>query len=90
MRANSLFPPSRRTRTLSYGACCRKSCGKITSLAQLRENAAIAANFQPFSTEQLTALEKRCLPATESDKYQPYRKWLSYRDGDAALASHSA
>lgn len=55
----------------------------ITTVEQLRENSAIAANFSPMSAAALAALEERCLPATESNKYQPYRKWMSYRDGDA-------
>ncbi len=57
----------------------------ITSVRQLRDNAAIATAFSPMSPEMLASLEKRCLEATESNKYQPYRKWMSYRDGDAAL-----
>jgi len=56
----------------------------IESLSQLHENAAIAAAFAPMSGGAMLALEKRCLPATESNKYQPYRRWMSYRDGDAA------
>lgn len=59
----------------------------IESLSQLRENAGIAAAFTPMSAESMIALEKRCLPATKSNKYQPYRKWMSYRDGDAARYS---
>ncbi len=55
----------------------------ITNVDQLRENSAIAAAFSPMSPAALAALESRCLPATESNKYQPYRKWMSYRDGDA-------
>jgi len=55
----------------------------ITSLIELRENAAIAAALEPFNAEQLAALEERCKAATESNQYQPYRKWMSYRDGDA-------
>lgn len=62
----------------------------INSVAQLQENAAVAANFQPMPKEAMLALEKRCLPATESDNYQPYRRWMSYRDGDAAIyAGHA-
>lgn len=56
-----------------------------TSEAQLRENARLAADFSPMSPEQLAALEARLLPATESNKYQPYRRWMGYRDGDSAL-----
>ncbi len=62
----------------------------ITSVDQLRENAAIAMALEPFSAEQLTALEERCKAATESNKYQPYRKWMSYRDGDAATMAACA
>jgi len=57
----------------------------ITNLAQLEENSAIAAAFSPMSHTELLALEQRCLPATESNNYQPYRKWMSYRDGDSVL-----
>lgn len=60
----------------------------IQSLAQLRENAEIAAAFQPLAPAEIAGLEKRCREATESNKYQPYRKWMSYRDGDAAMAQH--
>lgn len=57
----------------------------ITNLAQLQENSAIASAFTRMSPAELLALEERCLPATDSNKYQPYRKWMSYRDGDSAL-----
>lgn len=57
----------------------------ITSVEQLKENAAIATAFKPFSANELAALEERCKAATESEKYQPYRRWMSYQDGDAAL-----
>lgn len=57
----------------------------INSTKQLKENAAIAAAFSPMSKEVLVALEKRCEEATNSNKYQPYRKWMAYRDGDAAM-----
>jgi len=56
----------------------------ITSLEQLRQNMAVAKAFQAMSADQLAALENRCLKATESDQYQPYRRWMSYRDGDAS------
>jgi predicted aldo/keto reductase-like oxidoreductase len=56
----------------------------VTSADQLRENARLAAAFKPMSSEQLLALEKRVLPASESKKYEPYRHWMSYRDGDSA------
>jgi len=36
-----------------------------------------------MSGEQMTALEQRVKPATAANKYQPYRKGMSYRDGDA-------
>ncbi len=56
----------------------------IQSVEQLRENAAIAATFSAMPAAEMAALEKRCQPATESNKYQPYRRWMTYRDGDAA------
>jgi aryl-alcohol dehydrogenase-like predicted oxidoreductase len=56
----------------------------VINPAQLRENAAIAAADPTLSTAEMAALEKRCQPATESKRYEPYRKWMSYRDGDAA------
>jgi len=59
----------------------------VNSVAQLRQNAGIAAAFVAMPKEQQLALEARCQPATESNKYQPYRKWMSYRDGDAAMAA---
>ena len=59
-----------------------------TSAAQLRENARLAAAFQPLPPDQLVALEDRCRPANEANKYQPYRKWMSYRDGDAAMGRY--
>ena len=59
----------------------------ITSLDQLKENAAIATAFKPFTASELAALEERCKDANESQKYEPYRKWMSYRDGDAAQAA---
>ncbi len=62
----------------------------IDSLPQFRENAGIAAAFSPMPADTMLALENRCLPATESNKYQPYRKWSSYRDGDAAKYSSYA
>jgi hypothetical protein len=55
----------------------------VTSAAQLRENAKLAAAFHAMSPEQLAALEERVKPATEAKKYQPYRHWMSYRDGDS-------
>ncbi len=59
----------------------------ITSLSQLQENAAMSAAFAPMSASAIAALEDRCRAATESNKYQIYRKWMSYRDGDAAMAA---
>lgn len=56
----------------------------VQSEAQLRENAAIVTAFQPMSPEQMVALEQRVVPVAESRKFQPYRKWMSYRDGDAS------
>ncbi len=60
----------------------------MESLVQLKENAACVAAFSPFSEGEMAALEKRCLPATESNRYQPYRRWMSYRDGDAAIGRY--
>jgi len=59
----------------------------ITSLSQLKENAATVAAFTPMSSSALAALEKRCEQATKSNNYQPYRRWMTYRDGDAALGA---
>lgn len=56
----------------------------VKSVQQLRQNAALAAAFQPMAPDQMLALEDRVIPATESDRFQPYRKWMSYRDGDSA------
>ncbi len=56
----------------------------IESLAQFRENAAAAAKFTAMTPAAIAALEARCKDATESNDYQPYRKWSWYRDGDAA------
>jgi len=49
----------------------------INNIDQLRENAAIAAAFSPMSPAALSALESRCLPATEANIYQPYREWMA-------------
>lgn len=49
----------------------------INSVAQLRENATIAAGFSAMDPARMAALEERCCPATESGKYQPYRGWMS-------------
>ncbi len=56
----------------------------VQSVAQLRKNAALASGVRLLSEAERIALEKRCLDATESGKYQPYRRWMAYRDGDAA------
>lgn len=58
------------------------------SAAELRENALLAANFRPMTPEQIVAIEDRCREATESNRYQPYRKWMAYRDGDAATGRY--
>lgn len=55
----------------------------ITKLQELAENTAIATGFSPMSAAELASLEERCRAATESGNFQPYRKWLSYRDGDS-------
>lgn len=70
------------TYSLSHPVCSLVS--GIQSVAQLRENAAVVAAFAAMPAAEMAALEKRCQPATQSDKYQPYRRWGSYRDGDAA------
>lgn len=57
----------------------------VTSADQLLQNAALAAAFSPMSPDNMIALEARALPATEKSLYEPYRKWMSYRDGDAAM-----
>ncbi len=57
----------------------------VTTADQLRQNAALAAAFSPMSPDQMIAIEARALPATEKSIYQPYRNWMSYRDGDAAM-----
>lgn len=60
----------------------------ITSVAELQENVALVSSFQPMAAEELVALEKRCEEATQSNSYQPYRKWMSYRDGDAIMGKY--
>lgn len=59
----------------------------INSIDQLRQNVKAAQGFTPMPREEMIALEARCKPAAESEKYEPYRKWLSYRDGDASKYS---
>ncbi len=58
------------------------------SAAELRENALLAANFRPMKPDQILALEDRCREANRANKYEPYRKWMSYRDGDAAIGRY--
>ena len=60
----------------------------VTSVKELEENAAVVSSFRALSAEELVALEKRCQTATESNEYQPYRKWMSYRDGDAIMENY--
>lgn len=62
----------------------------IGSAAHLRENARVAATMEKMTREQMVALEERVKAASESGKYEPYRNWLSYRDGDAHLAARLA
>ncbi len=57
----------------------------VTSEAQLRENAKLAMNFSTMEPGAMVALEDRVAPASEGRKFEPYRRWMSYRDGDAAL-----
>ncbi len=62
----------------------------ITNSRQLRDNAAIVAAFPPMSSTAMNDLENHCLAATEANKYQPYRKWMSYRDGVSSFyAGHA-
>jgi aryl-alcohol dehydrogenase-like predicted oxidoreductase len=49
----------------------------IDSPAWLRQNARVAANFKPYSPEEMAALEKRC---SGKSQYEPYRHW-AYMDG---------
>lgn len=57
----------------------------VRSDAQLRQNAGIAASYKAMTKAQQTALIERVKPAAESLRFQPYRKWMSYRDGDSAV-----
>ncbi len=41
------------------------------------QNASVAANFKPYSSEKMRALEKRC---SGKNEYEPYRHW-AYLDG---------
>lgn len=54
----------------------------ITSMAWLRENAGVAANFKPYSPEEKAALEQRC---ADKSQYEPYRHW-AYLDGHSQYA----
>ncbi|NJK92388.1 MAG: aldo/keto reductase [Blastochloris sp.] len=56
----------------------------IKSMEELRQNMDLARNFQPMSAEEMLALETRCRPALEKNSYEPYRKWMTYRDGDSS------
>ena len=49
----------------------------IDTLAWLKKNVSVAANFKAFTPEEMTALEKRC---SGQDQYEPYRHW-AYLDG---------
>jgi aryl-alcohol dehydrogenase-like predicted oxidoreductase len=55
----------------------------IDSIAWLRQNAAVAANFKPYSPAEMATLEKKC---AGQKKYEPYRHW-AYRDGHAQYAN---
>ncbi len=57
----------------------------VTSEAQLRENARLAMEFSAMDAGDMIALERRVEPASEGRKFEPYRRWMSYRDGDAAM-----
>ena len=54
----------------------------IDSLAWLEQNTAVAANFKPYSPEEMAALEKRCVGKSQ---YEPYRSW-AYLDGRSRLS----
>ncbi len=60
------------------------------SVAELEQNARIAAHFEKMTPEQMVALEDRAKAAGEKGAYEPYRRWMSYRDGDAAMFSNLA
>jgi predicted aldo/keto reductase-like oxidoreductase len=57
----------------------------VTSEAQLRENARLAMSFSAMEPAAMVALEDRVAPEAEGQKFEPYRNWMSYRDGDAAM-----
>jgi uncharacterized protein len=54
----------------------------MDSMSQLRQNAGVAANFQPMSHEEMAALEQRC---ADKNHYEPYRHW-AYLDGHARFS----
>ncbi len=56
----------------------------VKSVEHLRQNLQVVKDFKPMTPAEMTALEKRCLPATDANQYQSYRQWLSYRDGDSS------
>jgi aryl-alcohol dehydrogenase-like predicted oxidoreductase len=60
----------------------------VQSADQLRQNARIAATFKAMSKDQQIALVERVRAAAEERTFQPYRKWMSYRDGDAAIGRY--
>ena len=49
----------------------------IDSPEKLQQNASVAANFKPYSPEEMAALEKRC---SDKHEYEIYRK-VAYFDG---------
>ncbi len=55
----------------------------IDSLAWLKQNASVAANFKPYTSEEMAALEKRCAAKSQ---YEPYRHW-AYLDGHSRYAN---
>ncbi len=59
----------------------------VTSEVQLRENAKLAMGFSPMETGAMVALEDRVKPESEGHRFEPYRRWMSYRDGDAAMVA---
>jgi aryl-alcohol dehydrogenase-like predicted oxidoreductase len=54
----------------------------IDSLAWLQQNATVAANFKPYSPDEMAALEKRC---ADKKQYEPYRHW-AYLDGHSRFS----
>ncbi len=55
----------------------------IDSLAWLKHNTQVAANFKPFTPGEKAALEQR---AAEKKQFEPYRHW-AYLDGHARHAN---